>query len=394
MRVLLILLTIMLLGGCSDSSAPVDPQTEIVGKAVPIAHAKTFKVVEREGYRIVDIEASIVTWGGAAGGPKQRARLLLVPREAKAPPFTGDLSGAVLIRTPVQRIAVNDQPNEAVMRALGVADRLVAVGGHTSYDDAIRARVRSGQIAQIGYGWHQVPTLDALINARPDVFFARMADLTHTKHLERIQKLGIPVVPVFMEAEPHYLGRVDWALLAGMLTGREREAQAFVAEVNSEVTRLKALAARQPQRSLLNAWYASSGDQWSVTHRNAEGALIRDANAEVVLGKADDPRLDYFSRISTEQLLEGATHADCWIIGDPLSANYTDVRLLGRFKAYQENCLYRQHGRKHPTIDSWELWEMGFIRPDWQLADIIKIAHPQLRDGNFHYHAQVKREAK
>jgi iron complex transport system substrate-binding protein len=35
--------------------------------------------------------------------------------------------------------------------------------------------VRAGAIQQIGCGWHQPPTLDALVAARPDVFLARMA---------------------------------------------------------------------------------------------------------------------------------------------------------------------------------------------------------------------------
>ena len=116
--------------------------------------AETFSVVERDGHRVVDIEASVVTWGGTAGGPPQRARLVLVPRGQEPPPLTGDLAGASLIRTPVHRIAVNDHPHEAMLRAIGVEDRIVAVGGHNSYDDDLRRMARAGEIQQIGYGWH------------------------------------------------------------------------------------------------------------------------------------------------------------------------------------------------------------------------------------------------
>jgi iron complex transport system substrate-binding protein len=358
-----------------------------------MAHAQTFSVHERDGYRIVDIEASVVSWGGSAGGPRQRARLVLAPKGMEPPALTGDLVGATLIRTPVARIAVNDQPHEAIVRALGVADRLVAVGGHSSFDDAIRARVRAGEIHQVGYGWHQAPTLDALVASRPDVFIARMADLTHTQHMERVRDLGIPVLPTFIDAEPRYMGHVDWVRLVGMLTGREREADAFVAEVTAEVARLKQLAATQPRRSLLWAWYQSGGDRWSVTQRNGEAALIRDSNAELVLSAPDDPELDTFSRLSTEQLLEGATRADCWMIRDPLSSVYTDQRVLQRFKAYVENNVFWQHGAKNPHADAWEIWEMGVIRPDWVLGDIIKMVHPALRDGHWRYFAPETWEA-
>jgi iron complex transport system substrate-binding protein len=262
---------------------------------------------------------------------------------------------------------------------------LVAVGGHSSYDDAIRARVSNREVHQIGYGWHQPPTLDALVAAKPDVFLARMADLTHTKHLERIQALGIPVVPVFMDAEPHYMGRVEWIRLVGLLTGEDARAAAFVAEVEAQVEALRQLAATQPRKSLLWAWYWSSGDRWSVTQRNADAALIRDANAEVVLGAPDDPELDSFSRLSTEQLLRDATHADCWMIRDPLSTPFADRAVLARFAAYREGCVFRQHGKPNPNTDAWEVWEMGTIRPDWLLADLVEILHPALRDGELRY---------
>ena len=376
---------VLLLGLAACGSGVSDDPGALEGEALEMPWTETFRAVERDGYRIVDIEASLVTWGGAAGGPPQRARLVLVPRGQEPPPLTGDLAGATLIRTPVQRIAVNDQPHEGMLRALGVEDRIVAVGGHNSYDDELRRKARSGEIQQIGYGWHMPPTLDALVAARPDVLVARMADLTHTQHLERVESLGIPFVPTFIDAEPHYLGRTAWVLLMGLLTGKEAEAEAFVAQVAREVDRLKAIAAEQPRRSVLWAWYRSAGNRWAVTQRNAEAALIRDANAELVLGAEDDPELDTFSDLSTERLLRDATGADCWMIRDPLSSVFDDQAVLQRFKAYRDGCVFWEPGKRHPTADSWELWEIGTIRPDWHLADIIKMAHPELRDGEWRY---------
>lgn len=384
---LLLILGALGLSGCDVPSRAPHAKEAVAGRPVPMGHARTFSAVERDGYHIVNIEASVVTWGGSAGGPPQRARLVLVPRGAEPPTLTGDLAGATIIRTPVERIAVNDQPHEAMVRALGLTDRLVAVGGHSSYDDAIRARVKAGVVQQVGYGWHQPPTLDALVSARPEVLLARMADLTHTQHMERVKALGIPVVPTFIDAEPHYMGRVEWILLLGMLTGKEREAEAFVASVTQEVDRLKRLAAAQPRRSFLWAYYSVGGDRWSVTQRNADASLVRDANADLVLAQPDNPELDAFSRLSTEQMLRDATRANCWMIRDPLSAPYANRDVLARFAAYRDGCVFRQHGLPNPSTDGWEMWEMGVIRPDWMLADIIKMVHPALRDGIWRYHA-------
>lgn len=371
------------LAACGPGEAD-DPGT-VEGEVLETPFAETFSVVQRDGYRIVDIEASVVTWGGTAGGPPQRARLVLVPKGLEPPALTGDLAGATLIRTPVQRIAVNDHPHEGMLRALGIEDRIVAVGGHNSYDDDLRRMARSGRIQQIGYGFNMPPTLDALVAVQPDVLIARMADLTHTQHMERVESLGIPVVPTFIDAEPHYMGRVEWVRLMGWLTGEEAEADAFVQMVAQEVDRLKSIAAEQPRRSVLWAWYKSAGNRWAVTRRNAGGALIRDANAELVLGAEDDPELDSFSDLSTERLLRDATGADCWMIRESLSARFDDRAVLSRFKAYRDGCVFWEPGKPHPTADSWEVYEMGTIRPDWLLADIMKMLHPELRDGEWRY---------
>lgn len=389
LRLLALALTLLLAGcGTQPSAGPA----ALEGVPIPMAATQTFRVTQHANYRVVDVEANVVAWGGTAGGPPQRARLVLVPRGATPPPLTGALAGAMLVRTPVMRIAVNDQSHEAMVRALGLADRLVAVGGHDSYDETIRQRVKGGAVRQIGYGWHQPPLMDALVAARPELLLMKMADLTHTEAMERVAALGVPVLPTFIDAEPHYLGRADWIRLMGLMTGKEREADALVAEITANVARLKQQAAAQPRTRLLWAWYASAGDRWQVTQRGADAELIRDANADVVMGTADDPRLDSFSAVSTETLITRAGDAsDCWMMRDPLSTPYRNPATLARFRAWREGCTFWQPGRKARAADAWELWEMGMIRPDWLLADIVKMAHPALRDGQYRYLAPEPR---
>ncbi|WP_235976499.1 substrate-binding domain-containing protein [Sandaracinobacteroides hominis] len=223
MRTLLaVLATALLVAGCGGESAQPAATGVAEGREIPMRHARTFRVVERDGYRIVDLKASVVSWGGEAVGQEQVQRLVLVPREQTPPPLTGDLAGATLIRTPVMRIASNAAPHEAIAKVLGITDRLVAVGGVKSYDDALRARVRAGEIRQIGYGWHSPPELDALVAAQPDILLMAMGDMKNVGAKPRIEALGIPVVPLFLDNEPDYMGRVDYVRLVGLLTGREK----------------------------------------------------------------------------------------------------------------------------------------------------------------------------
>lgn len=370
------------LTGCGGGEAETPLATS--GVDIPLQHARTFSVTQHDGYRVVQLRASITTWGGAADGLEQKATVVLVARDHEPPPLTGELAGATLVRTPVQRIAVNYAPLEAMAKALGVSDRLVAVGGRQSYDDAIRERVLRKEIAQVGYGWHMPPELDALLGARPDIFLMAMAELSHAEQLRRANDLGIPTVPVFLDAELHYLGKVDYLRLFGMLVDKEAEADAYVADMQQRVAALRELAAKQPPRRVLSAWYAG-GDVWMVTLRNADAALIRDANAEVVMQKPDDPRLDTLARIGTEVLMREATGADCWISRDTLSEPYRDVAVLRHFKAYREGCMFASDGRSKRDVDSYDIYETAPIRPDLLLGDYIRMLHPALRTEPFVY---------
>ena len=372
------------LAACAPAPKVPEPASNEQLVETPFKHTKTFRVFERGGYRIVDLNAPIVSWVGGAEGPKQSARIVLVPEDTAPPSLTGDLAGATLVRTPVRRIAVNDGRLEAVLTALGVADRLVAVGGVKSYDDDIREKARAGKIAQIGYGWHMPPMIDPLIGAQPDVFLMSLGDLSHADHYERIKNLGIPVMPVFIESEPHYMGPLDYVLLTGLLTGREDDAARFVADVEAKVASIKASVAPLPQKTVISTWF-SGGSKWTATVRNLENALLEDANARNLLRRDDDIRMDAFAEISTELLLEQARDVDCWIIRDTHSRPFEDVRLLANFKAWREGCIYASDGMQKPEADAFDYYERAAIRPDLVLSDIAKMLHPELRDGSFTY---------
>ncbi|MEM9618894.1 MAG: ABC transporter substrate-binding protein [Pseudomonadota bacterium] len=353
-------------------------------QSVDMPFAETFKVYQRDSYRIVDFKAPVVSWGGDAKGADQTARIVLVPKDVEPPALTGDLSGAVLVRTPVERIAVNYGFLEAVLTTLGVEDRLVAVGGVKSYNDDIRVRTRSGDLAQIGYGWHSPPEIDTLIGAEPDVFFMVLGDLGHAEHYDRIKELGVPVAPIFFEAETTYMGPVDYVRLIGMFVDREAEAEAFAAMVAENVADLKARVADRPKKQVLSSWFAGGG-RWMVTVRNAENQLLSDAGGVNPVAETDDIRLDDFTRMGSESLLERARDIDCWIIRDTHSQPVTDTDYLQNFKAWRDGCLFASDGSNKPEADAFDIYETGPIRPDLILRDLVRMLHPDVTSEPFVY---------
>lgn len=373
------------LTGCgAGSPAKGDLPAIEGGQEIPLPHARTFSITARDGYHIVDMRSAVPDWGGAAQGPEQRSRLVLVPRGMVPPELTGDLAGAQIVRTPVMRIATNYGSMEAGLTALGVDDRLVAVGGLKSYNDSIRERTRSGTIRQIGYGWHSPPNLDTLVAARPDVLLMAMASLEHTQQMERIRAMGIPVLPVFIDNEPHYMGSVDYMTLLGLLTGREQQAAAHVAMVAANVTRIRERLRGQAPVPVISAWH-NGGDKWMATVRGGDAMLLRDAGGQNLLAEAEDARRDNFQLISSETLLQRGPGAACWIWRDAFSKIPSDFKLLRQFRAVREGCLFASDGMTKPQYDAYDYFERAAIRPDLELADMARMLHPQLFTADWTY---------
>ncbi|MEM9403913.1 MAG: ABC transporter substrate-binding protein [Pseudomonadota bacterium] len=350
-----------------------------------MAHTNTFAVRELGDYLVVDLQAPLVSWGGSAQGGNHSARVVLVPKTAEVPSLTGELADAVVVRTPVERIAVNSGTLEAIVAALQIQDKLVAVGGVKSYNDDIRARARAGELEQVGYGWASPPNIGPLLKSDPDVFLMALEDLGHAEHYERIRDLGVPVVPIFLGAEPTYMGPVDYVRLVGLMSGRQAEADAFASTVAENVHELKSLVADRPPRTVLDAWYDGTG-RWMATVRNAKNELLEDAGGTNPMTQADDVRLDDFVRVGTELLMEEATDVDCWIIRDSHSVAFNDAAVLESFKAWREGCLFSSDGMAKLDADAFDLYETGPIRPDLILGDMIRMLHPDVRDDPYIYY--------
>lgn len=383
---LIIIPLVFFLQSCSEHEPPektlsnnnpgISSQPE-GAKEIPMSHTETFRVFERENYKIVDLKAPLVSWGGSAQGSDQTSRIVLVPHGQKTPPMQGELKDAILVRTPVKRIAVNYGFLEAIVLELGIEDKLVAVGGVKSYDDSIRTKAREDKLAKIGYGWHSPPSIDPLVGSQPDVLFMVMGNLEHTQHMNRINRLGIPVVPIFFEAETHYMGPVDYVRLLGMMTGTEDRAENFVRKVENNVAELKSLVANVPKKKVLSSWYGGN-DRWMVTVRNADNALLTDAGGINPLAQSDNIRIDDFVKVGSEFLLEHARDIDCWIIRDSHSQPFTDIKYLSNFKAWRHNCLFAADGSSKPKADAYDIYATGVIRPDLILRDMLQMLHPHL----------------
>lgn len=356
-----------------------------------IAHARHVQLRQGSGYLVLEMQAAL-----GAGGDKARAErrfvAVLVPRSAPLLTLPETLRDAVVVRTPVERFAVTTGADERMLTELGLAQRLVAVGGTKSYDDRIRERVLRKELAQVGYSWHSPPNLDVLVASKPDVFLLRLWSLELATSLERANRLGVPTLPILMDAEPTALARAEWIKVFGALAGALPEAEARFAEIEAAYQQWQQRAATQASKAALWAYF--DGAQRGVaTVRGPEAGLLRDAGARLVLGEADAHGAEDLRKVGTEALLTVADQPDCWIAGDIHARQLPDERTLTAFKAYRQGCFYGNFGRSKPQWDAFDWYETGVVRPDLVLRDLVKMLHPTLVAEPFEFLQPITREA-
>lgn len=366
------------------TAAPAD-----AGTPIPLRHARYLTLKQHEGYVVAQLRAPVADQGGAR--ETRSDTLVLLSDGIDAPPLTGALRNATVVRVPVATIAANNGVDEAFLSTLGVSNRLVAVGGLRSYDAATRDRAQRGEIAQIGYNWHAPPNLDVLIARQPDVFLMRLSDLAQTPVLTRARALGLTVVPTFAEEEPTYLGRAEWIRLFGLLTGTDAAASRLFDEIETGVDALKARVAQRPKPGVLWA-YPNGADRWVATVRGAEAAFITDAGGINLMARGEDPARWSSETVSSEALLLLAGRTDLWLIGDIHAVSPRGRAVLDAFPAWRAGRLYGNTGRSLPREDVHDWYQTAVVRPDWVLADFVKMLHPELQPEPFRFLKPLPRD--
>lgn len=369
-------------GSADPRSARHVPTNAERGTPIPLRHARYLTLEQHDGFIIARLRAPVADQGGAR--EERSDTLVLLAQDAPLPSLTGALRDATLIRTPVRSIATNSGVDEAFLATLDMADRLVAVGGLASYDDAIRRRAKAGEIGVLGYNWHSPPNLDVLIARQPDVFLMRLSDLAQTPALQRARALGLTVVPTFAEEETSYLARAEWIRLYGLLTGTDAVAERIFSEVEANVAALKRHVAGRPATAVLWA-YPSGADRWVATVRGAEAGYITDAGGENLMAREEDPRRYVSDVVATETLLPLAERADVWLIGDIHAVAPRSHDLESGFRAWREGRLYGNTGRIVASENAYDWYQTAIVRPDWVLSDMVKILHPDLVPGPFRF---------
>jgi len=333
-----------------------------------LRYARGFSVVDSASAKWVEVTQP---YPGAAAGP----RYVLVPHGQTVPAHDADVQ---VIFVPVSSMVCTSTTHIPLLDYLASSDKLIGFPT-TDYISSTKMRtlVDAGKVKDLGTD--KGMNLEALVTLHPDVVmgYTLTADLGQ---LKKIKSMGIPVVINAEYLEKHPLGRAEWIKFMALFVGKEKMADSVFRQIEKEYVTTQAKVAQVSTRPTVMSGVVY-GDAWFMPGGNNYAArLLKDAGCDYLWKETSS---NGFLEISFESVFDRARDADFWIG----AADFHSLQELagadrryGLFKPFREKKIFTYNARRGAKGGN-EFLELGYLRPDLILKDLVKIVHPDVMPG-------------
>jgi iron complex transport system substrate-binding protein len=374
-----LIFTIVLIGLACEGKKSDDSPTPFATATTNLRYASGFTVhYLADSVKLVEV---LYPFQGATSGYKY----LLVPKHKPVPDHEADVR---VIPIPLSSIVCTSTTHIPLLDYLGETEKLIGFPT-TDYisSPATRKLVDAGRVQELGVD--KGLNLERIAVLNPDMVmgYAMSSDYGQFK---KIEELNVPVVLNAEYLEKHPLGRAEWIKFMAVFFNKEKEADSIFQAIENEYQRVKSLADQTATKpSVLSG--IVYGDAWFLPGgQNYAAKLLNDAGCNYLWG---DDSSHGFLELSFESVYEKAHDADLWIgVGSFNSLNEierADLR-YARFKPFAKKNVYTSNARTGDKGGS-EFLELGYLRPDIILKDLVKIAHPTfLPDYTLYFHKKLE----
>lgn len=354
-----------------------NPNTDYFGVKQKIEYAKNFSISYHKSYQVITVKQPTV-----GGKPEQ---YVLVKCGAPKPKLTGALATAQQVTTPVHSLFSASTTHLPSLVALGQLDVLTGVASKALISEP-EARQRAGSPAVTQFAPAGTADAEKIVAAHPDVLITGGTD---DPAYATVRKAGIPVLAdaEFLETSP--LGQAEWIKYFAALTGTEAKANEVFDQIAQQYQAVAAKAASAtPTPVLLSQPYQGV---WSMpTGGGVTGTMIRAAGGSWPWESDHSP-----VAVSTnlESVFAKSGKAKVWIT----STNWTTRKealasepRFADFTAYKSGTMWAPSKQVNAAGGN-NVFELGILRPDLILGDLVAILHPNLEPNHqFTFYQKLK----
>ena len=344
-----------------------DPAIDYFPQKLSVAYASGFEVEYHRNYKVVTVTNP---WQGA----QESFRYVLFQCGT---PFPQDVEGTV-IEVPVNNIIAMSTTYLTTLEDLGLVDRLIGLDSTMwTTNPAVRARIESGEIAEIGGG--AAVNVELTLDLDPALVMTYGTGFSDYDTHPVLLEAGIPVAlnGDFVEQSP--LGRAEWMKFIAMFFNREADAAAQFEDVAAEYLSVAELTATLEERPSVLLGSVYNGTWYVAGAESYVAKMLADAGAAYLWadeGSVGSLPLDF------ESVYAVAAEVDFWLnpdnsfwftVDDVLESDprYGDFAPLKRGRLFNNNAKVNENGGN-------AFYEEGAAHPEKVLKDLVKILHPHL----------------
>lgn len=378
MKYVFLLLPMLIFFACEKKKTELN-DTRNISSLTSLRYASGFTVsYQDDSTKLVEV---VYPFQGAKSGYKY----LLVPRGKSVREHSDDVR---VITIPLASIVCTSTTHIPLLDYLDETDKLVGFPT-TDYISSTKARplVDQGRVQELGVD--KGLNLERLAMLKPDMVMGYQMNSDYGQ-FKKIEDLNVPVVLNAEYLEKHPLGRAEWIKFMALFFNREKEADSIFQIIEKDYLETKTLADQVKSKpSVLSgivygdAWFLPGGENYAAK-------LLKDAGCNYLWSEDSS---NGFLELSFESVYEKAHAADLWIgVGSFESVQEIEKadHRYARFKAFREKQLYTSNKRRGAKGGS-EFLELGYLRPDMILKDLVKIAHPDLLpDHELYFHKRLQ----
>ncbi len=279
------------------------------------------------------------------------------------------------IKWPLTNVVLLAGSHAAFFDQLGKADIITGVSTRSYfYNSTIQQNTINGKTTELGFG--QNLNMEKLIVLNPQLMvLSGMASADVVRYAVAAEA-GTAILPASEWQELHPLGRAEWIKVFGALTGNYEKAEAVFTEAEERYLDLKEkIVPGTAPKVLVNAPYKDLW--WLPGGKSYMSTLIADAGGDYLW--SDNPDAAGVQS-DIEAVFHRARRADVWLNPShffTLKSLVAQDERYAEFLALREGEVYNIHGQMNDAGGN-DYYELGMVRPDMVLADLIKIFHPEL----------------
>ena len=272
---------------------------------------------------------------------------------------TSERSGTYTFDEPVQRLACLSSTHIGMMTELDLRANIVAVSNlKYIYDSQLKST------NPLAVGEEQGIDVEKVVKSEAEAVIYSAFSSSFVKE-KVLKKLGIQCIPNFDWREVQPLGRAEWILFYGYLTGQQKQAKLKFDEICRNYEKIKnSFDSSDSLRTLSgnitgDFWYAPAGESYHAQ-------LMRDAGLSYIFSNEKGTgSLAY----SFEKILGISSEIDLW-----LNPGFkTKQEIIQSYPKSNMLPILGQSSLFCYTHNSNKYWERSACRPDLVLADYSEL---------------------